>query len=187
MMRRLSLSTTVGVLPTIVAVALAAYTYHAESRRREAVAMFNSALAEGQLQPVSRLVSELGAAAARKHLRRAAESDLVAFDGDNRIAQVEKDGLQYPTGRLDRIFLYTIGSRTRVAIQQPPVGTVVDRVKFTRGGLDVTLHGKLTDPNGKRPAILIPGDAPRTCHLPWSAWASPSSPTLSSLIRSRTP
>ena len=181
-MRRISLFATVFVVPALIAIVLATWAHRSRARRSEALDMFGRALAEGQALPVDRIVNHLGMPAAATLLEKASESDLIEFDGRNRVAQIEKDGLRYPNGTLDQLFLYTIGDGIHLAIQQPPVGTVIDSVAFEKDGLAVTLHGKLLDDGT---VTVIPAAAPELYHIPWTANTSPSSPTLTSMIRSR--
>ena len=181
-MRRLNLFTLVVLVPLIVAICFAGWRRQTDLRRIESLEMFDRAIESGDLLPFGRMVTDLGVSEATKHFERAAESKLVTFDGNTRLAQIQTDGLTYPAGSLDLLLLHDFTARYQTAVQQPPVGTVIDSVVFAGDGVDISLHGELLIDGS---TIVIPSSRPEIYHLTWIPGAPPSGPPLQSLIEKR--
>lgn len=144
--------------------------------------MLDRAVEKGEILPFARIVTDFGHSGARRHFERAAESELVTFDGETRLAQIQKNGLAYPEGSLDRLLLHDFSNGKRTAIQQPPIGTVIDSVVFVGSGVEISLHGDLLIDGS---IVVISPDKPEVYHLKWMPGIPPVGPPLQTLIERR--
>ena len=181
-MRRFSLFTFVILLPLIVAAWFAWQRHQLVSRQEQTLKMLHRALETGEIFPFARILTDFGRSEALKYFERADQSELLTFDGEARLAQIQKDGLTYREGTLDLLFLHDFENGHKTAIQQPPIGTVINSVVFVGDGVDISLHGDLLVNNSK---ITIPSGAPETYHLRWIPGSPPASPPLEALITKR--
>lgn len=181
-MRRIRLFTLVIVLPLVAAVGFLWRRHRIDTRQAEAIRMFNRAIERGQYLPYGRLVSDFGPDKAGEYFERAAESDLIAFDGAARLAQIQRNGFTYPEGSLDLLHLHDFKNGFSTAQHEPPIGTVIENVTFVGNGIDISIHGDLLI-DGSR--ITIPASKPEVYHLKWIPGAPPSAPPLETMIKNR--
>ena len=125
-MRRLSVCALVFAIPLGCALILALWNHQRDSRRATTIQLYNGAVSRGDTLPIPRLVNAFGDHFAKLRVAATASenSDLI-FDGESRVAQIERATVSDGDETGDGIVLYTFGSKHGLHHYHAPVVSVL--------------------------------------------------------------
>ena len=143
-MGRVSLRTVAVLIPLLCAVGFAVWSQRRNARRTQALEMYQASLARGETLPLGRLEREFGVESAIARGQESAKKNgEVVFDGESRVAQIERSLIVDENSTVDGISLYTFGIETRTQSYRAPLGAHIDAIHFNDTAMEVTLHGML--------------------------------------------
>lgn len=181
-MKKLSLRSFAIVVPLCVAVMCAIWSAHLRSKQTTAPEAFHRAVDSERLLPVLEAEKRLAEREVKRMLAQAAASDLIVFDGESRVAQIQPNMLDYGGRSLDGLSLHTIGDDTGSMTFQLPIGTRIKSISFEDDALIVTVFGDL-EIGGK--VLSIPEENPEVHKVSWARLAAPPNNTLTTSIATR--
>ncbi|KAA5538499.1 hypothetical protein FYK55_27550 [Roseiconus nitratireducens] len=142
-MQKFTLRSIAIFLPLCVAAICAVWTAHLRSKRTAAREAFSHAVESESLLPIGQAEARLADSEVKQMLIKAAVSDLIVFDGESRVAQIQPNMLKFGERSLDGLSLHTIGDGTGSMTYQLPIGTRIRSVSFEGDALAVTVYGDL--------------------------------------------
>ena len=191
-MRRTPLIVSSICAALVVAWCLAAYSAHATSSRRRAVAVFHKSIDNEINSKYSTGVDVLLAAygpadAARLIEAKSKTTDTIAFDGTSRFVKAVERTKEWTgpgqsrRGYSDGIVLKSFEHESS-AVWDGPMGTRISGVRFVDGELVVSIHGNLDVGTSQH---SISEDSPETYVIPWHKDSKPVPGTLYDSIIAR--
>tara|TARA_R110002049_G_scaffold72490_1_gene186919 strand:+ start:2531 stop:3001 length:471 start_codon:yes stop_codon:yes gene_type:complete len=145
--------------------------------------LYNDAVSRGDTLPISSLVAVFGDSFGKSRISEAAHQiSGVVFDGESRVAQIERAAISDGDITGDGIALYTFGSGHGSNHYHAPLGSRIESLAFTEDGLDVVLHGNLR--MGSYRHTIDTGN-PETYRIEWSPHGPPTVDNIYDLVWQR--
>ena len=181
-MRKFRLRSLAIFIPLFAAACCAVWNYRQRSRQTTAREVFAHAVESATLLPVAQAEAALPAREVDLLLKQAADSELIAFDGVSRVAQIQPNMLTYGERTLDGLSLHTIGDGKDSMTHQLPIGAQIHSIAFSGDTLLVTLSGTM-EIRGK--SITISEHRPETYRFQWKQGSPPPLESLTTSIWAR--